>query len=671
MRAASAKYKEIMNRKIRNRAYISVGIGIVNQDAQKDGKVSSNCVDWGNKNAIFDNNSNGTMYATMEENFFKADGSMFFMQEEYYHTLVNRAVTQNILGQIRIEFSEVFSIKGLMINFGEFYPTEFTVQTSEKTLTYANETADFQTTDVLGDTDYILITPISMIGGRQRLRINSIVMGVGLTFSNSDVKEVSISDFVSTVSEELPSETLTLNLFDKENRFNVDDKNSFILFLETMQKVTVSFGLELDDETIEWINYATLYLSDWDSRKGILTVKASDRITRLEDEYALGFRIYERTAYDEAVSILTDAGLEPDEYRLDEYLKDVVLTNPMPIAAHQVCLQLIANVCRCILYQDADGRIAIKANFANVIEPEDLVVTTNGVAAWSKPENILVGTEYVYAADMTKNFFKMDGTMYFLPEDGTYLETSYVSEQISDENGLFETNPAITIQLPAAYTYYGINVKFDGNPPKGVIVHTYLNEELVQNAVFDDLRQESFLYYEFDTFDKIVLEFTKTEPYNHILVNQVAFGDLTGYVLTKDNMLENPHGYVEEKTKSISVRIFSFENDENGEPQEIKDNVYIKKIIGIAGKNKICENPLVSTQEHAEKLAEWLGNYYANNVSYDVSYRGEPRLAAADIIKMESDVINNLQVEVTNQTLKFNGVFSGTLEMRKALRMVQ
>ena len=39
-------------------------------------------------------------------------------------------------------------------------------------------------------------------------------------------------------------------------------------------------------------------------------------------------------------------------------------------------------------------------------------------------------------------------------------------------------------------------------------------------------------------------------------------------------------------------------------------------------------------------------------------------------IKMESDVINNLQVEVTNQTLKFNGAFSGTLEMRKALRMV-
>ncbi len=669
MRMASAKYKEIMNREIRNRAYISVGIGIVNQNAQKDGIVSSECLDWGNKNAIFDNNSDGTIYATMEENFFKADGSMFFMPEEYYHTLANRAVTENILGQIRIDFSEVFSIKGLMIDFGEYYPTEFTIQTSEKTLTYTNTTPNFQTTDVLGDTAYILIIPLSMIGGQQRLRINNIVMGTGLTFSNSDVQNISVSDYVSTVSEELPSQILTLNLFDKENRFNVDDSNSFIQFLETMQKVTVSFGLELDDESIEWIDYATLFLSDWDNKKGILTVKASDRISRLEDEYTLGYKIYERTAYDEAVSILTDAGLEPDEYRLDEYLKDVVLQNPMPIGTHKVCLQLIANICRCILYQDSDGRIAIKANFANVIEPEDLTVSTNGTAEWSKPQNILIGTEYVYA-DLLKNFFKMDGTMYFMSEDSSYLETAYVSEQISNENGLFETNPIITIQLPAAYTYYGINVKFDGNPPKEVIVHTYLNEELVQNAIFDDLRQESFLYYEFDTFDKIVLEFVKTEPYNRILVNQIAFGDLTDYVLIKKNMMESPHGYVEEKVKSVSVRIFSFENDENGEPQEVSNSVYVRKTIGFAGKNKICENPLVSTQEQAEKLAEWLGNYYANNISYDVSYRGEPRIAAADIIKMESDVINNLQVEVTSQTLKFNGAFSGTLEMRKALRMV-
>ena len=47
---------------------------------------------------------------------------------------------------------------------------------------------------------------------------------------------------------------------------------------------------------------------------------------------------------------------------------------------------------------------------------------------------------------MTKNFFGMNGTMYFLPEDASYLETSYVSEQIADDYGLFRENPKLTIK---------------------------------------------------------------------------------------------------------------------------------------------------------------------------------------------------------------------------------
>lgn len=669
MRRASSAYKEIMDRRIRNRAYVSVGLGVVNQDAQKDATVSTECVNWCNPNAIFDNNTGSKIYATMEQNFMKSDGSMYFLPEEYLQERTNCAISTQILGSLRIDFDNNYSIKGLTIDFGESYPTEFTVQTADRTLTYKNNLQKFDTTDVMGDTHYIIITPISMVGGQQRLRIYSIVMGVGLTFYNADVKDVSINDSISLISEELPSINTTLNLFDKGNMFNVDDNNSFILFLETMQKISLSFGLELDNGDIEWIKYATLFLSDWDSKEGMLRINAVDRISQMEDEYTDGNKIYERTAYSEAVSILKSAGLEIDEYMVDEYLQDIILKNPMPAGSHSECLQLLANACRCILYQDTEGRVVIKANFANVIEPEDLRVETNGVTAWSNPENILYGTYYVYA-ELKTNFIKADGTMYFLPEDSSYLETSYVSEQVSDENGLFEENPLITIMLPAAYTYYGITIKFDGNPPKELIIHTYSGDTLVQNVVFGNLSQETTLYYEFTDFDKIVLEFSRTEPCNRVLVNQIAFGELTDYLLTKENMFEKPHGYVEKKTKSVNVKVFTYENNEKGELQEVEDNVYVRRELSNTGKNIYCENPLVSTQEHAALLAEWLGNYYANNVSYDVNYRGEPRLSSSDIIKMESDVLSNLQVEIINQTLKFNGVFSGTLQLRKSLRMV-
>lgn len=670
MRTVSTEYKEVMDRKIRNRAYVSVGLGVVNQDAQKDGKATSEKAEWCDTLQMFESEEHNIEYATMEENYFRADGSMNFLPEEYLQVLENGYISYDLLGALRIDFSTKYDIKGLTLTFGKVYPTEFTVETEEKTLTYTNDSETFSTYDVLGETTYIIITPLSMIGGNQRFRVQNILMGVGLNFSSANIKDLSISDDASSISDELPKESLSINIFDKENRFNVDDENSFIGFLETMQNVNVSFGIEMDDGRIEWLKFGNMYLNDWDSKKGMLSLKAVDRLSTLEDEYALGDKIYTRTAYDEAVSILTDAGLETDEYSLDEYLKDIVLTNPMPSGSHKECLQLLANACRCAIHSDSDGRIVIRANFAVVLEPYDLIVETNGVTNWSKPENILYGTEYVYA-DLTKNFMKADGSMYFLPEDSSYLETSYVSEKVSDENGLFEVNPTITITLPAAYSYYGLSIDFDGNAPKKIIAHTYREEELLQSVEFDDLKAHSIVYHEFYMFDKIILEFAETEPYNRVLVNKVSFGDLTDYVLTKDLMLDEPHGFYEEKTKSVSVKVYTFENDVDGNPQEVEDKVYVKKTIGIAGTNKLCENPLVSTTEHATLLAEWLGNYYANNISYDVDYRGEPRINASDIIKMDSDVVNNLQVEVVSHNLKFNGAFSGSLQLRKALKMVE
>jgi hypothetical protein len=70
----------------------------------------------------------------------------------------------------------------------------------------------------------------------------------------------------------------------------------------------------------------------------------------------------------------------------------------------------------------------------------------------------------------------------------------------------------------------------------------------------------------------------------------------------------------------------------------------------------------------AEDLAEWLGTHYKNNYTYEVDYRGDPRLNAADVIKLEDEYINNLQVRIDRAKLEFNGAFKGHLDMRRAMR---
>lgn len=670
MISVSSQYKEIMSRPIRNRAFISVGIGIIDQNAQASGTVNGAFAYW-SKGNIFDANKKNIEYATLEENFMRADGEMLFLPEnnEMLQLNTNGIATDSIMGLVRIDFPKMYDIKGLTINFGSAYPTELQIETAEKTLDYSNDSSQFVTMDVLGDTDFIIIRPISMVGGQQRLRIQNILMGVGLSYMNEQTKNFSHKDFCSTISEELPSENTSFTFFDEENRFNVDDDNSFMAYLEEMQKVTVSFGLELDNGSVEWHQIATNYLKSWKSQNGVVTLNATDRLSRMKEKYEKGFKIYERTAYEEAESILIDAGLNPDEYYIDEYLKDVILTNPMPKKNHKTCLQLLANACRCILKQDENGRIIIRANFANVIDPEDITILTNGHTKWSEPRNIIIGSEVVYA-DLTRDFLKADGKMYFLPEDESYLDTGYVSEQVADADGLFSANPTITIQLPAAYTYHGVNVDFGGNPPSEMIVHTYKYEEIVESVSFTDIVEKNFLIHEFIDFDKMVFEFTKGYPENHVVVNRISFGDLSDYTLTKLDWMKFPVGYKETRTKLLIVKIFSYQNDEKGNPKEIEDEVFAERIIGAVGVTKTLQNPLISTEEHAQLLAEWIGNYYANNVYYTVKYRGEPRVMSTDIIHAYSDVKNNMQVEVTQNDISFNGTFSGNMEYRRALKMM-
>lgn len=669
---ASNAYKSAMQKKIRDRAYISITLGVVNGDAQNTAHFEGDYGYWGNKVLPFRNDAEYTEYATLEQNYMRVDGQMYFLPREtsgLYQLRNAPLTTKNIMETVKVAFPQEYSIKGLTIDFGKYYPTSFKIVTDEKELTYTNDKHDFSTTDVIGDTTNIQIIPISMSGGNKRLRVEKIVMGVGLTYRNNDVSTSSFEEFVNGVSAEIPYRKLSVTILDKNNVYNVDDDNSFINFLETGQKMELSYGMVLSDETVEWHKKATMILTDWNSKKNQMSFTANDILSTLEDNYTIGNKIYDRTAYEEAISILTDAGFEPDEYFVDDCLRDVSLHNPMPEASHKECLQLLCNASRCILFVDSDGRVNIKANFANVIDPADMQVASNGNAWWGNATNVLYGNNNVYA-ELTRNFMRVDGSQLFLPRNtGTAIEqTGYVTSNVSDDNGLFSENPVLTLKLPAAYTYYGLYISFQGNAPKKMKVSTYNGDTLLKTFKYDDLKEKSLLNDEFENFDSIRFEITKAYPKNRVLIDKISFGDLSDYELKKDSMTENPYGYAERKTKEVFVKIYTFQNGENNTPQVVEDNIYLKKSINNSGEIRYCENQLISTEEHARTVAEWLGNYYANNISYDVQYRGDPVLEAADIIFMESDIVNSLQVEVEKHKLNFNGAFNGSLQLRRAMR---
>lgn len=673
MREVSNDYKIAMDFMKRDRAYISIGLGVVNNEAQKSAQVTSACADWCRPNSIFSNANNSKNYATMEENFFKTDGSMSFFPE-VQQPVVNEVITKDLIGSVVIVFNGTYSIKGLTIDFGDTYPTEFEIISGMNLWPYLNDSNHFETTDVFEAVSYIIIDPRKMVGGQQRMRIKRITFGIGLSFGNSELKDFSYNDYVSSISEELPGEEVNINILDKNNQFNVDDKNSYIQFLETGQEVNVSFGITLKDKSVEWLKHTTLYLNKWDSVNGYMNISAVDKLSFLNEEYSGSYKIFKRTAYDEAVSIFSDAGLNDEDYIIDDYLKTIILDNPMPIATHKECLQILANACRCKIRHNSLGKIVIQPNFVNSIDSSEIVISSNSELLWSSADNLFAGADSVYA-DITKDFFKLDGSMFFIPEKNEdLLNSGYVSNQISDSNGYFNSNPKISIEFPAAYSYRSISFDFVGHSPKLINVFTYHGDDEVQNEQFynnDIINNKIVFPYEFKPFNRIVVEFVQTQPFSRIVVNKMSFGDLTDYCLKKSHMKTMPHGYAEEKVKSVNVRVYQFEISEEGEPYETGLQTIVKNTIGLSGKNILLENQLISTISHAEQVASWLANHYSNNITYDVDYRGEPRIEAGDIIQMDSDFINDLHVSVENHTLNFNGGFSGNLIMRRALKTIK
>ena len=677
MKKVSDAYKTAMEKIVRNQAYISVVLAEVNPFAQSDASISTQGTYYSDSSTPFNDDAQTSEYATFEQNFTLANGKSLIVPREGQGTY-NKVgyVSENILEAVTISFGVAYAMKGITIDFGAAYPTKLKITTDIDTegVIYENDKKTFVTVQTFGTISSITITPLEMVGGNQRLRIKRVSMGVVLTYDNEVVSNAELTEEISGISENIPDTRFDITIIDEKDEYNVNNEDSFIDYLITGQPVTISYGVALDDSDdpeIEWLQTQKLYLTDWASEFGEFTFSASNIFADLDDTYTLGNTIHTRTAMQEAVSIFTDLGLTADDYMIDDYLNDITLTNPMPEDTHTNCLLLLCNACRCIYFQDSDGVIHIQGNFQLNIEPEDITLTSVGETAYSTPNNILTeGAVTTHYADFTKDFASADGSMLILPRNSADYDglTGFVSQEIADSNGEFITNPSITLDLQAGYIFYGVMLNFAGTPPEEITIDTFYNGSAVETFTFTNILKENVFYADFQMYDAMTITVTKGVADSRVLIDYVGLGNITDYILDKDNMTSFMVGTKEELSKDVRVKIYTFQNDGEGNPQEVEDDVWYTETLNSTGVHREVKNPLISSSAMAQDLAEWLGVYYSNNYEYDVDYRGDPRINAADIIRVEDEYKPNLQVAIAKATLSFNGAFRGKLSMRRAMK---
>lgn len=737
MQKVSKAYKESMKSSLRERAYIMISFGLVNQEAQAKATVDNGSYAYySNKDNIFGEHIDDTVYATLEEEFTKVDGSMFFLPRateggRYYDTGI---VSDKLISEARCEViislnTIATDFKGLTINFGENYPVDFDIVGSTgQTIEFRGNTkSKWSTEEVLENITYIKLVFYKMKNPQSRLRIYSIMFGYGLVYYNDSVMSSALDSYVSPIGADVPQFDFSVTLKNYDHYFNVDNPNSATNYLETGQEMDIMYGYQTPgSDTIEWIQGNHLWCSEWESDDNTATIRCQDIFRNMDGEYVKGlYSAAGKSYYALAEEILKDAGIS--EYYIDPRLKKLYSNNPIPRVKYKEALQIIANACRCVLTQSRDGKVQIKSNFM-----PSASIATNGEETYSNAANVLTDTPKVEYATLAGNYTPTDGTMFFLPRNGkAALTTGYVSKEISGANGTFTKNPVVTITMEAIRAYYGLKLVFGTALPAAFTIRTYKGGEPVNEYPVekDEINTTSIILRDFDDFDVMKIEFTKTaEPYNRIVLNYFSLSDVVDFTMNRRDMTSSPKAIKQELIKEVIVPCYTYQEnnrEENlvyedidvvaGEVETyyiqdpsygykvkldevegkatvvawsnyfvtIKFNVtgsfklevqgYRYKIVekyatvslNARGKTVKWKNPLISNTTMANELAAWLADYYTAGIEYEYDTRGNPELDATDIVYQENEFHDGMRVNIYRHTVNFKQAFSGRVTARR------
>lgn len=737
MQKVSKAYKESMKSSLRERAYIMISFGLVNQEAQAKATVDNGSYAYySNKDNIFGEHIDDTVYATLEEEFTKVDGSMFFLPRateggRYYDTGI---VSDKLISEARCEViislnTIATDFKGLTINFGENYPVDFDIVGSTgQTIEFRGNTkSKWSTEEVLENTTYIKLVFYKMKNPQSRLRIYSIMFGYGLVYYNDSVMSSALDSYVSPIGADVPQFDFSVTLKNYDHYFNVDNPNSAINYLETGQEMDIMYGYQTPgSNTIEWIQGNHLWCSEWESDDNTATIRCQDIFRNMDGEYVKGlYSAAGKSYYALAEEILKDAGIS--EYYIDPRLKKLYSNNPIPRVKYKEALQIIANACRCVLTQSRDGKVQIKSNFM-----PSASIATNGEETYSNAANVLTDTPKVEYATLAGNYTPTDGTMFFLPRNGkAALTTGYVSKEISGANGTFTKNPIVTITMEAIRAYYGLKLVFGTALPAAFTIRTYKGGEPVNEYPVekDEINTTSIILRDFDDFDVMKIEFTKTaEPYNRIVLNYFSLSDVVDFTMNRRDMTSSPKAIKQELIKEVIVPCYTYQEnnrEENlvyedidviaGEVETyyIQDPSYGYKVkldevegkatvvawsnyfvtikfnatgsfklevqgyrykivekyatvsLNARGKTVKWKNPLISNTTMANELAAWLADYYTAGIEYEYDTRGNPELDATDIVYQENEFHDGMRVNIYRHTVNFKQAFSGRVTARR------
>lgn len=320
-------------------------------------------------------------YATLEHNAWALDGNTEFISDDsdtgYVSGIVSNAdgrFAANPLITIGFDKVHVLPIPGVTITWGNGfadYAEQFKLTAYNGNAVILSRT--FNGTAVQTECDFVVtnynritIEILKWSLPHRKARVQRIFLGIRQTFTKSDLVSYEHDQSADLLSAALPKNAATFSLNNVDGKWNPDNPTGNVRYLAERQEIKVRYGLKLDD-TIEWIEAGTFWVSEWDTPSNGIEARftARDAIEFMSEPYSgtLNGTLYEivLAAFEQSELPVLDNG--NPRYVISDNLKEYRADVPEDKRSEHTCaeiVQMCANAACCVFYQDRFGVIHVE-----------------------------------------------------------------------------------------------------------------------------------------------------------------------------------------------------------------------------------------------------------------------------------------------------------------------
>lgn len=681
MKSVSDAYKLSMKSMLRNRSYVKVAFSNVDTTAPSDGSWVSNGAQSYSEFATVDYEYEyGDTYGALELNRWAlngktkvvpSSGTMWDGFISSHMSDVDGAFASEAV--MTREFSEPHTFAGLTLTFDtrcDEWPATVTVAFYLNGAVVDTQTEEVSGTEVIINTRAASVDKVTITFGStlpyRRPRLEEVLYGVKKVFENKDIISTKQSHDVDPLSRRLPQETMQFVILDYAHNYDPDNPTGIYAYVDINSPVTIQFGYELPNGTIEWVKADKYVMNAKPTiRNNQATFKGTGLVGSLTGTFyksVLGSKSF----YDMAVEVLEDADLTPTEqgenpWVIDSSLQSMFTTAALPIDTHMNCLQLIAHACRCRLFTDDDNIIHIKPFGVTVVGIYSGTWADNGHEWFSEWNTVdkgnTVGNTY---STLELNRWTLNGEDQVIIPDESPSGRGYVSEEMTGNAGTFTTAPVFTKTFDVSHDLPVLAIRFDtplDEYPTSVRVRYYNGSTLLDTQNVSDITSA-----EIRVTSSLAIDCTKIEvtlygglPYRKMRVSKVYYRE-TDFSLDFSSIKENGQTISKiDQLKAVTVAKYSYTAD--GEAQTLfegttTDTQLHVEFSGLAQNIQISVSggTLVSSQVYA-RAADLVLSSGTKTVTITGTMLSEKSVVVSYPVNLDGEIDKEENHLITNDTM--------------------